>query len=177
MADADKGFYGSLAAALRKILCPLVAREQYFAEFEQRTPRTNEDHSLFLWDLRQLLGKADPALTEAAWHALLSRQFMKGLSTELRIRLLEHDLTPSLNTMRDLFHRFRVIDTTSVKLQRGASIEGWVAGHPKYFLLVPHCSVLQLTTNPVSCTLGGLNVHALVDTGSMKSFISRDIFN
>ena len=68
-----------------------MAREQHYREFEQRVLRPNEDPSLFVWNLRQLLDRADPDLTEDVKTALLSRQFMKGLPTTLRLRLLESD--------------------------------------------------------------------------------------
>ena len=105
--DNQKDTYDHLICSLRKCFCPLVAREQHYIDFEQRTLRPNEDPSLFLWDLRQIHANVDPALTEDAKTALLSRQFMKGLPPPLRIRLLESDPTPSLETMRDFVHRFR----------------------------------------------------------------------
>lgn len=37
---------------------------------------------------------------------------------------------------------------------------------------------IQIPTHPfVKCTIEGVNVHALVDTGSMKSFLRKDIYN
>jgi len=50
----------------------------------------------FLWGFRQLLHWADPDLTEEAEPALLSRQFMKGLPSNLHLSLLESDPIPTL---------------------------------------------------------------------------------
>ena len=50
-----------------------------------RPSESNEDPSLFLWELRQILDKADRDLSDDVKDALLSRQFMKGLSLDPRI--------------------------------------------------------------------------------------------
>ena len=104
---AEKDTYAHLTSALRKCFCPKVAREQHYHELEQRALRPNEDPSLFLWDLRRLLDRADPDLTDDAKTALLSRQFMKGLLSTLRLRLLESDPTPTLAKMTEFVHQFR----------------------------------------------------------------------
>jgi Tfp pilus assembly protein PilW len=49
--------------------------------------RTGEDPSVYKWELEQLLEKADPNLAKSA---LLSRQFMRGLSSSIRRKLLAH---------------------------------------------------------------------------------------
>ena len=107
--DASKGTYADLKKGLRKVLCPVVARENYFAEFERRTLRPSEDPSLFLWELENILTKADPEMKDEAKDALLCRQFLKGLSDDLRLRLLEHDPTPTLKSMTEFVQRFRAI--------------------------------------------------------------------
>ncbi len=109
LADDEKDTFKNLTESLRKLLCPLVAREQFFADFELRSLRPHEDPSLFLWDLRQILDKADPEMADEAKTALLSRQFMKGLPGEVRLKLLESDPTPTLEKMRDFVQRYRAI--------------------------------------------------------------------
>ena len=59
---AHKDTYAHPTAALRTFFSPSVAREQHYSKFDQRTLRPNEDPSLFLWDLRKMLEKADPNL-------------------------------------------------------------------------------------------------------------------
>eukprot|EP00794_Sanderia_malayensis_P018438 gene18438-20287_t len=76
--DDQKDSYAHLAQSLREVLCPAIDREKFFAAFDQRIMRPNEDPSLFLYDLKDALSKADPTLQEDARHALLSRQFLKG---------------------------------------------------------------------------------------------------
>ena len=106
MKGDEKDSYAHLTSALRKCFCPKVAREQHYHEFERCVLKPNEDPSLFLWDLRQLLDRADPDLTEDAKTALLSRQFMKGLPSTLGLRLLESDPTATLAKMTEFVHRF-----------------------------------------------------------------------
>ena len=64
LAAEQKDTYAHLITHLLKVLCPVVALEPYFAEFEQCFLRPNS--SLFSWDLREVLLKADPDLTEGA---------------------------------------------------------------------------------------------------------------
>ena len=106
---ASKITYADLVKNLQKVLCPLVAREQYFAEFENRHLRPTEDPCLFLWELRKILTKANPDMSAEAMDTLLSRQFLKGLPPDLRLRLLEHDPTPTLDTMTMFVQRYLAI--------------------------------------------------------------------
>ena len=76
-------------------LCPFLTQKNYFVEFERKTLLPSEDLSLFLWELENILTKADPDMKEEAKDSLLCCQFLKGLSGDLRLRLLEHDPTPS----------------------------------------------------------------------------------
>ena len=109
MDDDKKDSYEKLTKSLTEVLCPAVDREKFFSDFEQRLLRPNEDPSLFLWELKTILAKADPTLTDAARSALLSRQFMKGLPPSLRLKLLEDNPTPTLREMTDFVARFRAI--------------------------------------------------------------------
>ena len=124
LAAEHKDTYAHLIAQLKKVLCPVVARERYFAEFEHRCLRPNEGPSLFLWDLREVLLKADPDLSDDAQTALLSRQFMKGLTDDLRLRLLEHDSTPTLQTMVDFVQRYHAIHLGREPLQPSVCFSG-----------------------------------------------------
>ena len=111
--DGDKkDTYEKLTKNLTEVLCPAVDREKFFTDFEQRLLRPNEDPTLFLWELKTILAKADPTLTDAASTALLSRQFIKGLPPSLRLKLLEHNPTPTLTEMTDFVARFRAIHRT-----------------------------------------------------------------
>ena len=107
--DGQKDTYAHLTAALKTALCPTVNREQFYADFECRLLRPDEDPSLFQWDLEDLLSKADPTLSNDARNALLTRQFMKGLPSDLRIRLLEFNPMPSLNDMREFVQRHHAV--------------------------------------------------------------------
>ena len=51
-------------------------------------------------------------------------------------------------------------------------MKGWSEGHPRIF------TVSNLVSNQplICCSLGGVLVQALIDTGSMKSFITRQIY-
>ena len=88
---------------------PLSIEKSFFANFEQRNLRPDEDPSLFLWALKDILSKADPDLTDAAREILLSRQFMKGLPSQLRLKLLENNPTPTLKEMAEFVQRFRAV--------------------------------------------------------------------
>eukprot|EP00794_Sanderia_malayensis_P018343 gene18343-20187_t len=114
----QKDSYAHLAKGLREVLCPAIDREKFFAAFEQMIMRPNEDLSLFLYDLKDALSKADPTLQEDARHALLSRQFLKGLPAHLCFKLLEHNPTPSLKEMGlfNDFGQFIAIQKTHVLL-------------------------------------------------------------
>ena len=57
-------------------------------------------------------------------------------------------------------------------------MKGWVEGHPFVFSVGPHLISSSITCQPViSCSLGGIDANALFDTGSMKSFISQELFD
>ena len=107
--DNQKDTYEKLTKNLTQVLCPAVDREKFFTDFEQRILRPNEDPSLFLWELKNILAKADPTMKADASTALLSRQFMKGLPPSLRLKLLECNPTPTLTEMTDFVTRFRAV--------------------------------------------------------------------
>ena len=57
-------------------------------------------------------------------------------------------------------------------------MKSWVEGHPFAFSVGPPLIPSTITRqHVVSCNLGGIDVHALLDTGSMKSFISQELFD
>ena len=109
--DEQKQSCDDLARHLTESLCPKVDREKFFAEFEQRTLRPGKDPAVFLWKLTQLFKKANPSLSVDGRRALLKRQFMRGLPTKTRLKLLEQDATPSLDAMVSFAQRFRVIES------------------------------------------------------------------
>ena len=64
---------------------------------------------------------------------------------------------------------------TFFKLQRGASMMGWVEGHPQMFIGGQTASGFAPQLPSISCLLNGICVPALVDTGSLKSCVSKDV--
>jgi len=82
------------------------------------------DLPLFLRDLREILQKADPDLCEDAQTTLLSRQFMKGYTDDLRLCLLEHDPKPKITNMEDFVQRYRAIHLSYESLQLSACFSG-----------------------------------------------------
>lgn len=109
LSEEEKDTYAHLKDNLQKALCPEVDREKYFAEFEQRLLRPEEDPALFLWSLQESLQKADPSMQENAREILLARQFMRGLPEGIRLKLLESNPTPSLKEMINFVKRFRAV--------------------------------------------------------------------
>ena len=102
-------------------MCPEAHRENFFAEFEHRLLRHGEDPAVFKWELGEVLRKADPSLSEDARKALLTRQFMRGLPRTLKIKMLEHDPTPTLEGMLQFVQRYRALQ------QEVGSLESAVA--------------------------------------------------
>ena len=54
--------------------------------------------------------KADPTLAAEAKSALLGRQFIRGLPSAIRGRLLDHNSTPSLAEMLSFVQRYRAVE-------------------------------------------------------------------
>lgn len=105
----ERATYANATKKLKQALCPTVERENYYAKFETRMLRTGEDPSVYKWELEQLLEKADPNLADEAKSALLTRQFMRGLPSLIRGKLLAHNPTPNLNDMLTFVQRYRAI--------------------------------------------------------------------
>ena len=63
------------------------------------------------------------------------------------------------------------------KLKRGTSLKGWAEGHPHIFLVGSAVSESIPSQPIIQCVLGGVCINALIDAGSMKSFVSKDISN
>ncbi len=82
---------------------------------------TGEDPSVYKWELEQLLEKADPNLAVEAKSALLSRQFMRGLPSSIRGKLLAHNPTPTLNEMLSFVQRYRAIEGHDVPAHTSAA--------------------------------------------------------
>lgn len=102
--------YADAVAELKKSLCPAAHRETFYAQLEQRTLRAGEDPAVYRWELENLLAKADPTLSADARVALIQRQFMKGLPPLIKLKLLEHNPTPSLEEMLSFVQRYRAVE-------------------------------------------------------------------
>jgi hypothetical protein len=83
--------------------------------------RTGEDPSVYKWELEQLLEKSDPNLAVEAKSALLSRQFMRGLPSSIRRKLLAHNPTPTLSELLSFAQRYRAIEDHDVPAHTCAS--------------------------------------------------------
>ena len=112
--EGERRTYKDAVASLRRALCPQARRENYFAEFEQRNLRPEEDPSVYKWELENILSKADPSLSNDAKTALLTRQFSKGLPSTLKLKMLEHNATPTLDEMVEFTQRFRALGSPTV---------------------------------------------------------------
>ena len=99
LTDEQKDSYSHLIENLKAALCPAVCKEMFYANFTARLLHDKEDPAVYLHSLRELLDKADPTLSAAAKEALLGRQFLTGLPTAMRLKLLEHNPTPTLPEM------------------------------------------------------------------------------
>ncbi len=106
----ERETYDAATKKLKEALCPAVERENYYVKFEARKLRVGEDPSIYKWELEQLLEKADPTLAEEAKSALLCRQFMRGLPSAIRGRLLDHNPTPSLAEMLSFVRRYLAVE-------------------------------------------------------------------
>lgn len=105
----ERATYEDAVKALRLALCPVAKRENYYAAFEQRHLRSEEDPAVFKWELENILSKADPTLSIDAKTALLTRQFLKGLPDTVKFKMLEHNPTPTLEEMVKFTQRFRAV--------------------------------------------------------------------
>jgi hypothetical protein len=105
--EGERRTYKDAVKSMRRTLCPQVKRENFFAEFEQRNLRSEEDPSVYKWELENILSKADPSLSNDAKTAL--RQFSKGLPPTLKLKMLERNLTPTLDEMVEFTQRFRAL--------------------------------------------------------------------
>ena len=83
--------------------------------------RTGEDPSVYKWKLEKLLEKGDPNLLVEAKSALLSRQFMRGLPSSIRRKLLAHNPTPTLSEMLSSVQHYRAIEDHDVPAHTSAS--------------------------------------------------------
>ena len=148
MDDDKKDSYEKLTKSLAEVLC----RKKFFSDFEKRLLRPNEDLALFLWELKTILAKADPTLTDASSSALLSRQFTKGLPPSLHLKLLEDNPTPTLREMTDVVARIQAIhrgDDSTPCFTMQATPNGDAV--PESLSL--HDSISKLTTTVTALTM------------------------
>lgn len=114
--------YGDLKDNLQKSLCPPVEREKNYRLFEARCLRPGEDPAVFRWELEEMLRLADPDLSSDQMNALTARQFMRGLPTDLQVKLLESDPVPTLEKMVSFAQNRRAIDQTTMATPHVASV-------------------------------------------------------
>lgn len=119
--DEERATYDAAAKKLKRAMCPPVERENHYVRFEGRMLRTGEDPAVYKWELEQLLEKADPTLAVEAKSALLSRQFMRGLPSTVRVKLLAHNPIPTLTEMLSFVQRYRAIEDHHVPAPTSAS--------------------------------------------------------
>ena len=111
--DDKKADCGELKKSLTSVLCPPMDWEKHYADFNSRFLRPNEDPSTYLLELKKLLTKADDSLTADARYALLCRQVMEDIPEQLRLKLLQSDPTPKLDTMINFIRRFCAVHRTT----------------------------------------------------------------
>ena len=109
LTEAQKESYANLIKHLKDALCPRVEREKFCSAFGHRKLRPDEDPSLLLWDLEDLLSKASPELSPEARTALLERQFMISLPPKIRLRLQKSNPTPSLPDTRAFIQHYHAV--------------------------------------------------------------------
>ena len=142
LADAHKDTYAHLVKFLRDCLCPVVDRERFYAEFESRHLRPNEDPSLFLWALEDILAKADPYLSDAAKQALLGRQFLRGLPDDIKLCLLEHDPPPSFLPWLSLFSAFKLFMRQTMQ-----DVQSTMSSPQRLLLMLPRTPSVHLSSS------------------------------
>lgn len=123
IAEDRRKTFKDAVAALRLSLCPAAQRETFYAQFESRVLRTGEDPAVYKWELENLLAKADPELPDDAKKALLQRQFIKGLPNSWKLKLLEHNPTPTLDEMLSFVQRYRAVEGYTAPMSATSSRE------------------------------------------------------
>ena len=103
----SKDTIAHLTENLQACFSLITDRERHYRLFDEMTLRPSEDPTLFLWRLKDTLCKAEPGLSDTAFDALLRRQFMKALPSDLQLKLLESEPTPDLDTMLKFAQRIR----------------------------------------------------------------------
>ena len=73
ISEGERRTYKDAIKSMRRALCPHAKRENFFAEFEQRHLRPEEDLSVYQWELENILSKANPSLSNDAKTALLTQ--------------------------------------------------------------------------------------------------------
>ena len=107
--EEKRSSYTDAVKELKKAMCPAAHCDNFFAEFEHRLLHPGEDPAVFKWELGEILRKADLSLSEDVRKALLTRQFLRGLPHTLKIKMLEHDPTPTLEGMLQFVQRYRAL--------------------------------------------------------------------
>ncbi|CAB3982599.1 Hypothetical predicted protein [Paramuricea clavata] len=203
--EGERRTYADAVKAMRGALCPPAKRENFFAEFELRALRPDEDPSVYKWELENILSKADSTLSNDAKTALLTRQFSRGLPPTLK--LLEHNPTPTLNEMVEFTQRFCAlgqpvaaeippVQVDSVahlsspadpKLQELITMVAGIAekqqadgrkvgGNRAHPIVSTNTTDNCTIIHPfVDCFVDQVRVRALIDTGSIKCFVNQTV--
>ena len=74
-------------------MCLQASRQNLSAEFEAKTLKQGQWPPVYNWELAQIILKADLTTEEGA-KTLLTRQFMKGLPKNIKIKLLKSKPVP-----------------------------------------------------------------------------------
>ncbi len=121
--EGERRTYKDAVKSMRRALWPQAKREKFFAEFEQRHLRPEEDPSVYKWELENTLTKANPSLSTDGKTALLTRQFSKGLPPTIKLKMLEHNPTPSLDEMVEFTQWFRALCCPTVTEPRPVHVD------------------------------------------------------
>ena len=114
LTDPQHADYTTLKRNLLASLCPLVEWESNYCKFESRCFCPSEGPAVFRWELEELLWLADPQLCADQMNALTARQFMRGLTNALQVKLLECDPVPTLEKMVTFTQNMRAIKRTTI---------------------------------------------------------------
>ena len=122
LTDEERETYTALTLNQQKSLCLPVEREKNYPLFESRCLRPGEDPLVFRWELEELLRLADPELNADQMRALTTRQFMRGLPSNLQIKLLENDPVPTLEKMVTFAQNWCAIDQTHMPSPQSSAV-------------------------------------------------------
>ena len=127
-----------------------------------------------------LLAKADPELADGGKTAMIQHQFIKGLPNLLKLKLLEHNPTPTLEEMLAFVQRYRAVEgfaspapgndfsvasssstpvPDNAKLSELISMVAGIAEKQKSLLVVATNAVKPMDLRPPTCSSCGQQGH------------------